>query len=172
MESDGQEDYTDHAERPSKSQRKRDAHAVRDLGVELTKLTPAQLEKIPLPDEIRAAVAQAQRIKAHGARRRQWQYIGKLLRQSDTEPIAEALAALQSGVVIEKREQHWLEQTRDALIAGEEGSLDEVFARYPQADRQQLRHLIEKARREREQNRTPAASRALFRHLRDLGRAD
>ncbi|MCB1805786.1 MAG: DUF615 domain-containing protein, partial [Candidatus Competibacteraceae bacterium] len=74
------DDFIDPYDGPSKSQLKREALAVRDLGVELVKLTATQLEKIPLPDDIRAAVEQAQRIKAHGGRRRQLQYIGKLLR--------------------------------------------------------------------------------------------
>ena len=158
--------------RPSKSQLKREAHAIRDLGAELVKLSPAQLTKIPLPVEIRDAVVQAQSIKQHGARRRQLQYIGKRLRQIDCAAIAEALAALQAGTASEKREHHWLEQIREALIAGEDAALDAVFARYPQAERQYLRRLIEKARRERRQNRPPSASRELFRYLRDLGQAD
>ncbi|MCB1810887.1 MAG: DUF615 domain-containing protein [Candidatus Competibacteraceae bacterium] len=162
------DDFIDPYDGPSKSQLKREALAVRDLGVELVKLTATQLEKIPLPDDIRAAVEQAQRIKAHGGRRRQLQYIGKLLRQLDTEPIATALTDLQSGAVIAKRELHWLEQTRDALIAGEDGALDGIFDRYPQAERQHLRRLIEKARREQARNRPPATSREIFRYLRDL----
>ena len=159
-------------ERPSKSQLKREAHAIRDLGAELIKLSQTQLGKIPLPHEIRTAVEQAQNIRQHGARRRQLQYIGKLLRRVDSEPIAEALAAIQSGAASEKRQHHWLEQTREALIAGDDIALDEVFARYPQAERQYLRRLIEKAQRERKQDRPPSASRELFRYLRDLAQAD
>ena len=164
--------FTDPTVQPSKSQRKREAHAVRDLGVQLVKLEAAQLEKIPLPDAIREAVVQAQQIKAHGARRRQLQYLGKLLRQIDSEPIAETLTNSQSDTVVHKRELHWLEQTRDGLIAGEEGKLDEVFNRYPQAERQHLRRLIEKAQREQAQDRPPAASRQLFRYLRALGQSE
>ncbi|MEZ5593005.1 MAG: ribosome biogenesis factor YjgA [Gammaproteobacteria bacterium] len=102
------DDFIDPYDGPSKSQLKREALAVRDLGVELVKLTSVQLEKIPLPDNIRAAVEQAQRIKAHGGRRRQLQYIGKLLRQLDTNPCP--LTDLQSGAVIARRELHWLER--------------------------------------------------------------
>ena len=172
MAADIHNEVTDPTEPPSKSQRKRDAHAVRDLGVELVKLKAAQLEKIPLPDAIRDAVMQAQQIKAHGARRRQLQYLGKLLRQIDSEPIAEGLTNLQSDTAVNKRELHWLEQTRAALIAGEEGILDEVFMRYPQAERQHLRRLIEIVQREQAQDRPPATSRQLFRYLRALGQSE
>lgn len=156
---------------PSKSQLKREAHALRDLGAELIKLSPEQLQHIPLSADLEQAVLQAQQMKKHGALRRQIQLIGKLLRQIDAEPIIAAFNNLQQGATISKQQQHWLEQTRAALIANEAGALDAVFARYPEAERQHLRHLIAKAQREQAQNKPPSASRALFRYLRELSQA-
>ncbi|MBE2294306.1 MAG: DUF615 domain-containing protein [Phycisphaerales bacterium] len=80
---------------PSKSQRKREATALQDLGEQLVKLTPTQLRRIPLPEELLAAVQMAQSISQRGGRKRQLQFIGKLMRQiDDPEPIRSALMAL------------------------------------------------------------------------------
>ena len=79
---------------PSKSQRKRDAHALQALGAQLVALPPACLEKLHLPEVLREAVYAAQGMRQHGARKRQVQYIGKLLRQLDSAPLRTALEAL------------------------------------------------------------------------------
>jgi len=78
-------------DRPSKSQRKREALALQELGETLVTLKPAQLDKIPLPEELREAVLAARQINQHGARKRQLQYIGRLMREIDPEPIRTAL---------------------------------------------------------------------------------
>jgi ribosome-associated protein len=85
---------------PSKSQRKRDATAVQEIGECLARLTPAQLSRVPLPDELLAAVRLARTITQRGGRKRQLQYIGKLMRRLDeaeTEAIRAALATLLPG---------------------------------------------------------------------------
>ncbi len=81
---------------PSKSQRKRDATALQDLGEQLVKLTPAQLSCVPLADELLAAVRLAQGITQRGGHKRQLQYIGKLMRQLDEAQTAAIRAALAS----------------------------------------------------------------------------
>ena len=84
---------------PSKSQRKREAAALQDLGEQLVKLTPAQLHRIPLPEELLATVRLTQTIAQRGGRKRQMQYIGKLMRQLDESAIAlirTALATMQA----------------------------------------------------------------------------
>ncbi len=84
---------------PSKSQRKREATALQNLGEQLVKLTLAQLSRVPLPDELLAAVRMAQAISQRGGRKRQLQYIGKLMRRLDaaeTEAIRAALATVQT----------------------------------------------------------------------------
>ncbi len=90
-------DSFEELEGPSKSQRKRDATALQDLGAQLVKLTSAQLNRIPLPDDLLAAVRAAQAMPQRGAHKRQLQYIGKLMRQiNDPEPIRAALATVQN----------------------------------------------------------------------------
>ncbi len=78
-------------DKPSKSQRKREALALQDLGATLVTLKPTQLEKIPLPEELREAVLAARQMTQRGARKRQLQYIGRLMREIDPEPIRAAL---------------------------------------------------------------------------------
>lgn len=85
-------DTTDDFERPSKSQRKREALALQRLGEQLVNLNSAQLAKMPLPEELQEAIRAAQGMTQRGARRRQLQYIGKLMRRIDVEPVHEALA--------------------------------------------------------------------------------
>jgi ribosome-associated protein len=87
------EDETHAQERPSRSARKRAALAAQQLGVRLTRLTPAQLHSLSLPEELLSALLEAQRLRSRAALARQWQYIGRLMRQIDTEPVQRALDA-------------------------------------------------------------------------------
>ena len=81
---------------PSKSQRKRDAHALQTLGIQLVALSAAQLARLDLPEILHEAVLAAQRMRAHGARTRQLQYIGKLMRQLEPDALRRVRAALTS----------------------------------------------------------------------------
>lgn len=88
-------DFEDPLDRPSKSQRKREMHALQEIGKILVELPSPQLAKIPMPEELAEAVKTARAIKSHEAKRRQLQYIGKLMREIDPEPIQKALARIQ-----------------------------------------------------------------------------
>lgn len=158
----------DPTDEPSKSQRKREATALRDLGAKLVDLKPAQLEKLPLPVELREAILFAQSRNQRGARKRQMQYIGKLMRQIDPEPLRAALEILESRHSAAKRRLHHLEGLCEALVGGDEASLAEFLADHPEADRQHLHQLMRNAAREQAQNKPPRARRALFRYLREL----
>ena len=83
--------FPEHIDKPTKSQRKREALALQELGETLVDLKPAQLNKMPLPEELREAVLAARQMTQHGARKRQLQYIGRLMREIDPEPIRAAL---------------------------------------------------------------------------------
>ena len=83
---------------PSKTQRKRDAHALQALGVQLVALSAAQLARLDLPETLHEAVLAAQRMRSHGARTRQLQYIGKVMRQLEPASLSRVRAALASGV--------------------------------------------------------------------------
>ncbi|MDX1655809.1 MAG: ribosome biogenesis factor YjgA [Candidatus Competibacteraceae bacterium] len=156
---------------PSKSQRKREAAALQDTGARLVELPAAQLDNIPMPPELRQAVLQARTISARGGRRRQLQYIGKLMRRLDPQPILQALEDLDRSSLEARRCQHDLERLVEELIGGDQGRLEGLLEQYPQAEAQPIRQLIRNARKERDQDKPPRSRRALFRHLREIVRA-
>ena len=155
-------------ERPSRSEQKRQSHALRALGERLTELSAEQLEQMPLPDPLRDAVQEARRIRQPGARKRQLQYIGKLMRSADPQPIQNALAELDLKDARATARHHEVERWRERLLTDGDAALSELLDDHPQADRQHLRQLVRNAVSERRQNRPPQAARNLFRYLREL----
>lgn len=155
---------------PSKSQRKRQAHALQDLGGDLVRLSRDRLEKLELPEALKAAVLEAKRITSHGAIRRQMQWIGKLMREVDGDAIARQLAKIRGESDAAKAAFHALEQWRDRLLQEDE-AVTRWLAHYPDTDAQRLRQLIRNARREAAESKPPKSSRALFRLLRDVAEA-
>lgn len=151
----------------SKSEIKRDAEALKDLGVELIELGKNALERIPLDDDLRAAIELAQRIKKEG-RRRQVQLIGKMLRARDPEPIKIALDKLKNRHNQQVALFHKLEQLRDRLIEEGGDAIPDILALYPTADRQQLRSLVRNAQKEKAANKPPKSYRQIFQYLREL----
>lgn len=164
-------DHPEHAI-PSKSQRKRDAQALQALGEQLVALPAAQLDALDLPEALREAVGLARTMDARGARKRQLKFIGRLLRETDPEPIRAALEALHRKDRQQAQHFQRLEALRERLLSEGDEALTEFLQAHPHADRQHLRQLIRQARLEREQNRAPRSVRALFRLLRELTGAD
>jgi len=158
----------DEIELVSKSQLKRESQALRDLGSTLIELPEPQLARIPLPEDVAAAVAEARRIRSHGARKRQMLYIGKLMRHLDPKPIREALLRLEEGHIEDRAKFHRIEQWRDRLLSEGDGALGELLDEYPAADRQHLRALLRKAAKEQREAKPPATARQLFKYLREL----
>lgn len=154
---------------PSKSQRKREALALVDLARELVEMKASRLAGIPLPTQLAEAVAAGRAIRAHGGRKRQIKYIGKLLRDADTAPILAALDSEHRQTRAEADALHHLEALRERLLAGGDAALGEVLAEFPTADRQHLRALTRQAQSERASAKPPRAARQLFRYLRELG---
>jgi ribosome-associated protein len=159
---------SDAPEAPSKSRRKRDMLELQTLGEELLTFSDAALREMGLPEPLFEAIESARRIKAHGGRRRQLQYIGKLMRNLDTVPIRAAIASRQQQETTHTRAFHRLEGLREALIDDADAALAGVIEEFPAADRQHLRRLARQARTERENHQPPRAARALFRYLREL----
>ena len=159
-------------ERPSKSQRKRDAHAAQSLGEELIRLRDAELDALGLPERLSDAIREARRIRSRAGGARQRQYIGKLMRDIDLEPIRTALAARSERDAIEtqlfKRAEDW----RERLIATGDGALEELAHLRPALDRAEWDRRVAAARRERTTGLQPGtvgpAGRELFRALRAL----
>ncbi|MDR3352722.1 MAG: DUF615 domain-containing protein [Zoogloeaceae bacterium] len=156
------EKYPEH---PSKTQKKAAMHALQDLGGELVRLSREQLARMPLDADLRAAVLEYQRIPKFEAQRRQLQYIGKLMRSLDPEPVRAALAAVRGESAAEITRLHRLERLRERLLE-DVATLGEIAADYPGADLTRLRQLRRAALKEREEARPPKAFRELFQLLR------
>jgi ribosome-associated protein len=154
-------------EGPSKTRRKKDMHALQDLGEQLVALSAERLAKVPLPESLADAVREAQRMTKHEARRRQMQYIGKVMRGVDPAPIQAALEALSGTSRDEVARQHRIERLRLELLE-DEGVLHRIASTWPGADLQHLRVLRRNALKEREQARPPRSFRELFKALREL----
>lgn len=152
---------------PSKSELKRQMEHLQTLGRQIIELAPEIRARLPLSDDMLAAVEEMGRIRANEARRRHMQYVGKVMRSEDIAGIEAAFQAMEQEKDIRNREFHLLEQTRDRLINEGDVLLGEVLADYPDLDRQTLRQLIRNARRERDAGKPPASARKLFRLLRD-----
>jgi ribosome-associated protein len=151
----------------SKTQRKRGAHALRDLGEELVKLTDAQLAQLALPERLLDAVRHAQRISKFGALRRQLQYIGRLMRDFDSAPVAAQLQAWKGQSREAAAYLHRLERWRERLI-DDDDALTEFAVAHPGCDLAQLRTLIRAARREQETQAAPRSFRELFQALKAI----
>jgi ribosome-associated protein len=134
-------------ERPSKSELKRQAHALQDLGEALIALPDERLAALPMSDTLLDAVRELKRIRSHEGRRRQMQYVGKLMRQADAEPLREAVAALQLSKAHDTLALHRAERWRDELIEHDD-ALTRWVAEHPQSDAQQLRSLVRAARKD------------------------
>ena len=151
----------------SKSQRKRDLYDLKKLGSELLEFSDVALRQMDLPEALLDAVLNAKHITANGARKRQLQYIGKLLKEIDATPVRAAVHARRHQHETGTRAFHQLEELREQLLLGDE-ALREVLALYPHTDRQHLRKLARQARMEQATGQPRGAGRALFRYLREL----
>jgi ribosome-associated protein len=159
-------------EGPSKSEIKRQMHARQALGQALSELNDKQLELLPIEsDKLLRALRETRRISSKNALRRHMQFIGKLMRDVDPEPIEAALEAMRRPAREANQVFHQLEQLRDEVLTAGVSGVDKVLARWPEADRQQLRQLILQHQREQQKGKPPAASRKLFRYLRELQEA-
>jgi len=162
---DGVPDEADHGyDGPSKSQRKRDMHALQDLGEALAELSTERLHSLDLPDRLRDAILEVRKLRTHGAVRRQMQFIGKLIRDVDPEPLRARLDAWKGVSREAVARQHEAESWRERLLAGDD-AFQELLAAFPDLDIPELRTLIRNARREREENKAPKNFRELYRTL-------
>lgn len=150
----------------SKTQRKQEMHELQELGEELVALPKDKLRQIELPENLRDAIIEAQRITAHGGRKRQLQYIGKLMRGVDAEPILQKMKQWQGQHAAETARMHQLENWRERLIKDPQ-ALSEFVTLYQGADVQHLRTLIRNAQKEALKNSPPKSSRELFKAVRD-----
>ncbi|WP_110708619.1 ribosome biogenesis factor YjgA [Salinicola sp. CR57] len=156
----------DHDAPPSKSQIKREMQELQALGERIIALDPAVRARLPLSDEMLAAVEETGRIRSHEGRRRHMQYVGKVMRKEDREAIRAAFEEIDHEHAQRNAAFHRLERLRDQLIE-DDAALEPFIETHPHVDRQALRQLIRNARSERARNKPPASSRKLFQLIRD-----
>jgi ribosome-associated protein len=157
-------------DRPSKSQLKREMTALQELGEELVSQPKDRVLRVPMPDDVRDAILECQKIKDHEGRRRQMQFVGKKMRSLEEDEIAAIQKMLDSWKGASKAEtaaMHALERWRDKLLA-DDRALTELKEQHPEADMQQLRTLIRNARKEQAEQKPPKAYREIFQILKQL----
>src|SRR6202140_2893410 len=155
-------------QRRSKSARKREAATLQELGVKLSALPDQEIKALDLPDNLFVALRDLRRLPSHGAQIRQRQYIGKLMGDIDPGPVLAKLAERKQRHDLEIRHFQQIERWRDRLLSEPASGLDELLQEYPQADRATLAKLLEKAEKERLEQRSPVGARELFAFLRQL----
>jgi len=151
----------------SRTKKKQEVEELQKLGAALIELPASKLVELGLPAVLLAAVLEAQRITSHGARRRQVQFIGKVMRKVDPEPVRAAVAAIAGLSSAARAQQKRLEQWRQKLIA-DDAALTAFASEHAGADLQEMRTLIRNARKEIAERKPPRAQRELFRVLRDF----
>jgi ribosome-associated protein len=157
-------------DRPSKSQLKRDMTALQKLGAELVSQPKDRVMRVPMPEDVRDAILECQKIKDHEGRRRQMQYVGKKMRTLEEEELAAIQKVIDSWNGASKSEtaaMHALERRRDKLLADDK-ALTDLKEKHPEVDVQQMRTLIRNARREQAENKPPKAYREIFQVLKQL----
>ena len=168
---DTREIDADEPARASKSQKKRDMSALQKLGEELVLQSPERLERVEMPEALRTAIADAQRIHDHEGRRRQMQYIGRVMRDVDVAPIRAALDGWAGASRAESAALHALERWRERLLC-DDAALTAFAAAHTAAlnpaTMQQLRNAIRMTKKERTENKPPKHFRELFQLLKTL----
>ena len=155
-------------EKPSKTRRKKDMHALQSLGEALVELSPERLASVEMPEALRDAVLEAKQLhNKHEARRRQMQYIGKLMRDVDATPIRARLDELAGRSASATAALHRAERWRDRLIEDEQ-AFNEFAQAYPHAELQPVRTAVREARKERAAARPPRHFRELFRLIKAI----
>jgi ribosome-associated protein len=159
-------------DRPSKSELKRQSNELQKLGEQLIEAPRDRVKRVEMPDEVKDAILVCQTITNHEGRRRQLQYVGKMMRTLDEAEVAVIQRTIESWKGASKAETaslHALERRRDKLLADDK-ALTQLLEEHPELDVQQLRTLIRNARKEQAENKPPKAYREIFQILKDLGR--
>ena len=157
----------DESEPPSKSQRKREMQGLQNIGAQLVELNADQLAQIELPEFLLEAILAAQRIRDFEGRRRQMQYIGKLMREVDPAPICAKLDQWHGVARAHTASQHLAERWRERLL-DEDDALALFANEYPGSDLQRLRSLVASIKRDKAVGRPLRNYRELLRAVRDI----
>lgn len=158
----------DNDPRPSKTQQKREMQRLQALGESLIDLPDSELASIPVPQKLLDAIRDARRANKRGALHRQKQYIGRVMREIDAEPISDYMEHRAERTRADVARFHRAEEWRDRLLDCGDAALGELLEEYPEADRQHLRQLVRQAQQERKREAPPATARKLFRYVAQL----
>jgi ribosome-associated protein len=167
------DEFDQEYERPSKSELKRQSNELQKLGEQLIEAPRDRVKRVPMPDEVKDAILMAQTITNHEGRRRQLQYVGKMMRSLEEEEVAVIQRTIESWKGTSKAEAaalHALERRREKLLADDK-ALTQLLGEHPELDVQHLRTLIRNARKEQAENKPPKAYREIFQILKDLAKA-
>ncbi len=162
-------------ERTNKTQVKRELDSLMALGKSIAGLSKGQYETINLPDSFRLAITEVRKLSKGGAIKRQFKYIGKLLRDMPEDEVEAIFHGLDKQLNKDRAATarlHSLEQWRDRLVAEGDAALSEFVIDHPMADRQHIRQLQRKAKQELEREKTPAAARKIFQYVKTLNTED
>lgn len=152
----------------SKSQLKREMHALQELGKRMMDLGDEQLSSLPMSETLKAALVESRRIRQHEARRRHLQYVGKVIRnEADPETLRRAVEAFDAGSEEHTRRHHLAERWRDRLIEEGNPAVSGFVAQCPDTDVQHLRNLLRNARKDVKTGNNTGQTRKLFRYLRE-----
>ena len=157
-------DGTRAVDKISKTKRKQQMHELQDIGEELVELSKEALSKIPMSEDLLDAIKEYKRLNAHEARRRQMQFIGKIMRKEDTAPIREKLEQIRGSSTAATALLHRIERYRTAMIAKDE-AITQFLSDFPHASVQELRTLVRNTRKEAEQAKPPKSFRELFQFI-------
>lgn len=152
----------------SKSQRKKDMLALQKIGESLIKLTEDQLTTLDLPENLLGAILHMKSLVSNEAKRRQLQYIGKIMRHIDVEPICQTLKRKQYIHQKSVEEFHLVEEWRDKICQQGDEALNSFLVDYPETDRQQLRKLMRNAQYDKKNDKNTGGEKALFKYLRSI----
>ena len=160
----------DGGDAPSKTRLKQQSHDLQKLGMALADLSDARLQRLELPERLFDAIVQYRNTRSHEGRRRQLQFVGKLMREVDDAPLREAVAESRLGSARDSLLLHQAEAWRDELLADDE-ALTRWMHEHADCDAQRLRSLVRAARREAAlppEQRNPRSLRELFQFIRPL----
>jgi ribosome-associated protein len=166
------DEFDQEYDRPSKSELKRQSNELQKLGEQLIEAPRDRVKRVPMPEDLRDAILMCQTITNHEGRRRQLQFVGKLMRTLDEEEVGVIQRTIESWKGTSKAEAaalHALERRRDKLLADDK-ALTQLLEEHPHLDVQQLRTLIRNARKEQAENKPPKAYREIFQILKDLAK--
>lgn len=168
---DAEEDFGGSAggySRPSKSALKRESHELQALGKQLLEMPDNRLDDIGMPERLREALDAYKKTKSFEGKRRQLQFIGKVMREVDSEPLREAVAQFQMGHARNALALHQAERWRTELLSDDKDVVTRWAQEFPDADLQQLRALVRSARKdaaEVPEKRSGRAYRELFQYI-------